>query len=400
MTSTLTSPPHGSTCPFDWCRPRAATARPFASRAFGYAGLTLYEALVPGITEYRSLGGVLGDLEPLPAARKNKAYDWPTVANAALAAIFRDLFATTDADNLAAVDVLEASFNDRFGVGLPQDVFKRSLRRGSAVAAALFDYSKSDGGHEAYLNSFPPYAPPVGPGLWTPTPPGFLPALQPYWGRNRGFALADGSECSPGAHPLYSEDPSSAFYAEGFEVCQTVNNRTPEQEATALYWADDPATSPTPAGHSISIATQVLRGERASLATAAVVYAMVGMAVADAFVACWFQKYRYNLVRPVTYIQRLIDPDWLPILVTPPFPEYTSGHSVQSGPPSRFSPTCTGTNTTSSTTLTTTAACLLAASARSSRRQRRRPFPAFTAASTTGPPSPTGSRRGGASDGR
>jgi membrane-associated phospholipid phosphatase len=75
----------------------------------------------------------------------------------------------------------------------------------------------------------------------------------------------------------------------------------------------------------------VLRGEAASLATAAVVYAKVGMAVADAFIACWLQKYRYNLLRPVTYIQRLIDPDWLPILVTPPFPEYTSGHSVQSG---------------------------------------------------------------------
>jgi hypothetical protein len=304
---------------------------PVASRAFGYAGLTLYEALVPGIDGYRSLSGALTDLGPLPASGKNEAYDWPTVANAALAGIFRGLFATTGANNLAAVDTLEASLNGRFGAGVPQGVFKRSVRRGSEVAAALFDYSKLDGGHEAYLNNFPPYTPPVGPGLWTPTPPGFLAALQPHWGQNRCFALTDGSKCPPGDHPPYSEDSSSAFYAEGSEVHHAVNNLTPEQEAIALYWSDDPGATPTPPGHSISIATQVLRGEAATLATAAVVYAKVGMAVADAFIACWLQKYRYNLLRPVTYIQRLIDPDWLPILVTPPFPEYTSGHSVQSG---------------------------------------------------------------------
>jgi hypothetical protein len=75
----------------------------------------------------------------------------------------------------------------------------------------------------------------------------------------------------------------------------------------------------------------VLRRRDASLARAAEVYAKVGIAVCDAFIACWYQKYVYNLLRPVTYIRRLVDPTWLPVLVTPPFPEYTSGHSVQSG---------------------------------------------------------------------
>jgi PAP2 superfamily len=114
-------------------------------------------------------------------------------------------------------------------------------------------------------------------------------------------------------------------------VQRAVDGLMPEQRAIAAFWSDDPGATPTPPGHSISIATQVLRRERASLALAAEVYAKTGMAVADAFIACWFQKYRYNLLRPVTYIQRLIDPAWVPALVTPPFPEYTSGHSVQSG---------------------------------------------------------------------
>jgi hypothetical protein len=309
----------------------AGYSPPVASRAFGYAGLTLYEALVPGLDDYRSLGGVLTDLGQLPAAGKITAYDWATVANAALADIFRSLFPTGGPDNLAAIDTLEVSFSDRFRRGLPRGVFNRSVRRGREVAAAVFEYSKSDGGHEGYLDNFPPYVPPVGPGLWVPAPPGFLPALQPYWGQNRGFAIPAGSECPPGDHPPYSEDPSSGFYAEGLEVYDAVNHLTPGQETVARFWSDDPEATPTPPGHSISITTQVLRQEAASLALAAEVYAKVGLAVADAFIACWFQKYRYNLLRPVTYIQRLIDPNWLALLLTPPFPEYTSGHSAQSG---------------------------------------------------------------------
>ena len=110
-----------------------------------------------------------------------------------------------------------------------------------------------------------------------------------------------------------------------------MNALTAEQEAIARFWSDDPGQTSTPPGHSVSITTQALRRERASLAEAAEAYARVGMAVSDAFVACWFQKYRYNLLRPVTYARAQFDPDWLPLLVTPPFPEYPSGHSVQSG---------------------------------------------------------------------
>ena len=110
-----------------------------------------------------------------------------------------------------------------------------------------------------------------------------------------------------------------------------MNALTAEQEAIARFWSDDPGQTSTPPGHSVSITTQALRRERASLAEAAEAYARVGMAVSDAFVACWFQKYRYNLLRPVTYAQAQFDRDWLPLLITPPFPEYPSGHSDQSG---------------------------------------------------------------------
>ncbi len=303
---------------------------PVAARAFGYAGVTLYEAVVPGSRRYRSIADELPGLRGLP--RDHRGDRWPVVANAALAGIMRSLYANTTAANLAAIDAVEASFVERARRRSSRSEITASARRGADVARAVFAWSQTDGGHEGYLRNFPPdYVPPVGAGLWVPTPPGFQPALQPTWGKNRTFAIRSGRSCAPGDHTRYSEDGRSRFFAEAREVYDAVNNRTPEQEAIARFWSDDPGTTVTPPGHSISVATQVLQMEDASLMVAAETYAKVGMAVSDAFVACWDTKYRYNLLRPVTYIQRLIDPTWLPLLGTPPFPEYTSGHSVQSG---------------------------------------------------------------------
>jgi hypothetical protein len=145
------------------------------------------------------------------------------------------------------------------------------------VAAAVFAQSRSDGGHEGYLHNFPPYDAPVGPGYWMPTPPSFLPALQPFWGSNRCLAVSDGTACPPDGHPPFSSDPASAFYTEAIEVYEAVNGLTPEQTQIARFWSDDPGTTSTPSGHSISITTQVLRLESASLARAAESYASVGI---------------------------------------------------------------------------------------------------------------------------
>jgi PAP2 superfamily len=303
---------------------------PVAARAFAYLGIALYEAVAPGSRRFRSLRRVLAGLRGGHPAGHD--VHWPMVANAALASMMRSLFPTTGDANKAAIDALESSLLDRAEGGVKRSTLRRSVDRGRSVAAVVFEWSRTDGGHEGYLrNVAPGYVPPVGAGLWVPTPPGFQPALQPFWGNNRGFAIASGAACPPAPPTAYSEDVSSRFYAEAREVYDAVNQRTPEQEAIALFWSDDPGVTATPPGHSVSIATQALRRERASLMDAAETYAKLGMAVSDAFVACWNAKYRYNLLRPVTYIRALIDSDWLPLLGTPPFPEHTSGHSVQSG---------------------------------------------------------------------
>lgn len=156
-------------------------------------------------------------------------------------------------------------------------------------------------------------------------------SLLPCWGQLRPFVLADGSQCTPVAPPAYSEDPGSDFYQEAWEVYTVVKQLTAEQLTIAQFWADDPGRTGTPPGHSISILNQILVQQGSSLETAAEAYARLGIALADSFIACWWTKYQHNLLRPITYIHTVLgDPTWSTPVNTPPFPEYTSGHSVQS----------------------------------------------------------------------
>jgi PAP2 superfamily protein len=310
---------------------------PVASRALGYSGVTLYEALVGGMPKYKSLVGQLNNLTYLPQREEGKAYYWPAVANSALSTILQSLYASTKLEDKAAIEKLEQNYDKQYKAEAGEESFNRSVEYGHALAEAIFEWSKTDGGHEAYLRNFPEsYIPPTGPGLWIPTAPNYeaIP-LQPYWGQNRPFVIKSGEECAPPAPMEYSADASSPFYKEAFAVYTTVKNLSSDQKEIALFWADNPGKTFTPSGHWISIATQVLLNENANLAVAAETYAKIGIAVADAFIGCWQIKYTYNVIRPISYIQTVIDPAWnnpavTDPVTTPPFPEYPSGHSVQS----------------------------------------------------------------------
>lgn len=301
-----------------------------ATRAFAYLGVTLYEALVPGMDGYGALASRVSGLTAAPGPH-DSAYHWPTVANHALAESARVFFRMTTDANKAAIDALEARLGVQLTYYVPQGVAKRSMARGYRVANHIVNWAKTDGGHDGHLTNFPTdYVPPVGPGLWAPTPPAHLGAYQPYWGNNRTFVLAAASEVDPGPPPEFSTDPSSLSYAEAFEVCNTVNTLTDEQRAIALFWADPLGPTVGAPGHWLSIMAQVMEHRGANLALAAETFAKSGMAVADALIACYYTKYRYNLLRPITYIQRHIDETWgsqMPV-TTPPFPEYSSAHSV------------------------------------------------------------------------
>jgi hypothetical protein len=145
------------------------------------------------------------------------------------------------------------------------------------------------------------------------------------------MVLTSGGDCPPHGNPPFSTDPGADFYKAGLEVYDAGRGLTTEQKTIADYWSDGPALTGTPPGHWFAIVSQIARNDGLSLARAAEAYARVGIAVHDAFIACWNAKYTSNLQRPVTYINRNIDASWRPYIVTPNFPTYASGHSTQSG---------------------------------------------------------------------
>jgi membrane-associated phospholipid phosphatase len=202
------------------------------------------------------------------------------------------------------------------------------------VAAHVLAWSQDDGGAVVENMGFPQEYP-LGsaPSAWRPTSAIRLQQtpLLPNWGENRTFAAPSGDACPIADHPAYSEDPTSEFYAQAMVVYDASKTLTPEQKIIARFWSDDPMLSPTPPGHWVSIVLQIAQRDGLAALPTADILARLGMAVADGFIGCWWAKYKYDLIRPVTYIRRVIDPKWEPLLITPPFPEYPSGHSTQSG---------------------------------------------------------------------
>ncbi|MEX1024507.1 MAG: vanadium-dependent haloperoxidase [Planctomycetota bacterium] len=303
---------------------------PVASRIIGYASVAAYEAVVPGMPDHRSLVGQLNDFDTVPAVVPGR-HHWPSVLNAAVASTLEGLFAGASAPTLQAIADLEASLAADAALDNSTVVLDRSTAHGEAIAAAVLDWSLGDG-YDIWNNCA--YTPPTGAGMWEPTPPAMAPALQPCWGKLRPFVLLFGAECSTLAPPFFSEDPGSAFHTEALEVYDVVNALTQPQMDIAEFWADNPVQTGTPPGHWISIVGQVAVQHDKTLADVAEAYAHVGLAVADAFISCWDMKFYYNLMRPLTYVNSptgLNDPAWTTPIGTPPFPEYTSGHSVQSG---------------------------------------------------------------------
>lgn len=307
---------------------------PVASRAFGYLGVTAYEALAAGDTTMTSLAGQLNGLTPVPRRDKGVAYDEAVVMQAALSSAAREFFGNTGPTGQRALKRMTEKLSSEVSAGLAPDLVARSEAYGRSVTAHILAWSEGDGGAKIENMGFPlEFTLNKGPSHWVPTSlinQQQLPLL-PKWGENRPFVMQSGNACPLPPPPAYSEDKGSDFYKEAFEVYETVKNLTPEQRAVARFWSDDPMLSPTPPGHWMVIGLKILDDRKASAAEHADLLARLGVTLADAFIGCWHSKFEYDLLRPVTYIKRVIDPKWEPVLITPPFPEYPSGHSTQSG---------------------------------------------------------------------
>ncbi len=302
---------------------------PVASRTFSYAGLAMYESLVAGIPGNQSMAGQLQGLTTLPTVETGQSYNWALSANAAEADILRGLFANTTDVYRKKIDSLETALFNQFK-SPDETASARSSVYGKAVAKAIFEWSKTDGGHEGYNRNFPAdFVPSAEAGTWRPTENGRVIPMQPYWGKNRTMLAATASQTLPVPLPI-STQVTSQYFAQYLEVYAKNISLTQAEKETSVWWADDPSETFTPPGHSYNLARIAIQTDKASLGKAAETFARVGIAVTDAFIACWKCKFTYNNERPYTFVRRAIDPNWVPFWPAPPFPGFASGHSTQS----------------------------------------------------------------------
>ena len=294
------------------------------SRPYAYAGIAALESIAPSMPANPQYLKKWNGLSGLPVADMQKDYYWPANVNAALAAINRALFTGASVADKAAIDSLENALTESFLAKESQTKIEASVAFGKAVAAAVYNWSETDG----YRDANNPYTPPIGDGMWEPTSPNTK-ASTPYWGNNRPVIHGSTENTQPSSPTPYSAQPGSEFFEMVKKVYDASQNLTDDQKAMAIYWRDVPGvTSP---GHWLSILQQTIKQTNSGLDKAAIAYALTGAAINDGLISCWQTKYHFNLVRPITYIRNVMGHStWNTLLGTPPHPEYSSAHAVLS----------------------------------------------------------------------
>ena len=296
---------------------------PGAARFYHYTSLAMYEAGRSG--RQRTLAGQLTGLRPLPGPRRD--LDVAVVLSEAVAAVAIGLLPAADPASVEAIvahrdAAVAASRADRHRL-------QRARRHGRRLAADLLDWIASDGYAEA---ASLPYSPPVGPDKWRSTPPNFGTAIDPHWALVRPAVLRTADEVEPAPPVPFSTEAGSPFHDQAMAPYLQSAANTADQVAIARFWTDNPRLSGLPSGHWFllygSLAADPLGLD---LSRTLEGFVRLGVALHDAFLNCWTWKYRYNLIRPVSYVHDHIDPTWVTLVNTPQFPEYTSGHSVASG---------------------------------------------------------------------
>ena len=307
---------------------------PVASRIYAYPSIAAYEALIHDYPEYQSMEGQLTGLQKVPQPEAGKEYCFPLASLNAFQIVGKALiFSEEKVDkyrNQMLAEIKE--------INMPGDVYDRSMAYGAMVADSVLAWAGRDNYKET--RTFPKYTIPNDPAKWKPTPPDYMDGIEPHWNKIRLFVLDSATQFVPPPPTAYDPNPKSLFWKEMIEVYEAVKAENDEYIEIAQFWDCNPYVSHhkghvmfatkkiTPGGHWIGIAEIACNLTDADMMKTVETYARTSIALADAFISCWDEKYRSNLVRPETVINQLLDEDWLPLLQTPPFPEYTSGHSV------------------------------------------------------------------------
>jgi len=309
---------------------------PVASRIYAYPNIAAYESIRFMDSKRPSLVGQLNDLDSLTQPDKDKPYYYPLASIIAFTGVAKSLVYDSEKIDRIKNQMLEMVQE----IGIDKEIYKNSVSFGETIANEILNWASKDGYN--IRTALPGYSLSDDLGRWRPTPPNYLDAIEPHWNTIRPFVLDSVNQFDPGPPTAFDIDQESKFFKGAIEVYQTVNNIDAKQLEIAKFWNCNPNTSQinghvmsfkqqiSPGGHWIHITAQVLEEKKLKQVEAAAVMAQVSIAIADAFISSWDQKYKSNLIRPETYINKYIDPDWSPLLQTPAFPEHTSAHSVAS----------------------------------------------------------------------
>jgi hypothetical protein len=308
-----------------------------ATRNYAYANIAAYETMVAGNPQFQSLAGQIKHLPAMPKPEAGKTIDF------ALACLFSftkvgNAVTFPEGSMMAYYDELKEKARD---AGMTSEILKNTLAFSDTVVATILKWSRKD--NYAETRSAEKYTVRDEDGRWVPTPPMYAQAVEPKWNTIRCLALDTCSQFMPPRPPAYDiKNKNGVYYKSLLEVKNIGDSLTEEQKHIADFWDDNPfklnvsghvmfATKKfSPAGHWMNIVGIAAKEAKADFGTTVAAYAETSIALFDAFISCWDEKYRSNFIRPETAINRHLSEEWRPYIQTPPFPSYTSGHATTS----------------------------------------------------------------------
>lgn len=314
---------------------------PVASRIFAYPSIAAYEIIALQNSDYTSLTGQLKDLSAIPKPDETKTINYEVAAMVAHMELNKKLIFSED-----KMEILRDSL---YGIweGKNQELFNNSKDYGLKVSEHISAWMSKDNYNQT--RTMPKFSVDTeDASRWQPTPPAYMAGIEPHWNKIRPFVIDSAAQFKPTPPPPFSMNKGSDFYKELVEVYDISNEITKmgdesEEIKIAQFWDCNPYVSVTrghlmfatkkitPGAHWMGITKIASRNTNSDFARTLYAYTKASIAMSDAFISCWDEKYRSNLIRPETLINEHIDQNWKPVLQTPPFPEYTSGHSVVSG---------------------------------------------------------------------
>lgn len=322
---------------------------PVASRIYVYPNIAAYEIMAQNSTKFQSLQGQLKGLDSIPNLDPKSGVNQKLSALIAHMEVSKQLIFSED-----ALEKYRDSLYQKWS-----DENQKEFDASKEYALKVVDRIKVWMGKDNYkqTRTFPKFSVHANQlGRWQPTPPAYMDAIEPHWGEIRTLVMDSASQFKPVAPYSFSIDKNSAFYKEAKETYDTGNmiseklievekiqsNKIPEESAIASFWDCNPYATVTqghmmfakkkntPDAHWINIAKIALKKANADFETAVFTHTKTSIGIFESFISCWDGKFSTNVIRPETYINLYIDENWRPQLQTPPFPEYTSGHSVVS----------------------------------------------------------------------